>query len=144
MRRMLPGQRGCFRPRAGRRNSIYKSVYTPVYTTQGIPLLPIVEMTMKNSQKGSVERYARLIVSLPQPLVADLQKFADVCRGGNKSGFVADALRSYMERLRKVRHTRKLREGYAASAKDSLAIAKEWEELDEEVWARLDALEEKA
>lgn len=85
----------------------------------------------------------RVIVSLPRPLVAQLREFAKIFREGNKSGFVADALCSHMETLRKRRHTEKLREGYAAAAADSRKIAREWEALDEETWSQLDALEGK-
>jgi hypothetical protein len=36
----------------------------------------------------------RLIVSLPKSLVLELRRFATKYRGGNKSGFVADAIES--------------------------------------------------
>jgi hypothetical protein len=63
-------------------------------------------------------------------------------RNGNKSGFVADAIRSYIAYFRKRRHTQLLREGYAAAADQSRAISEEWEPLDAETWAQLDQTEQ--
>jgi len=99
----------------------------------------------KSSKKGIEDaRFQRVIVSLPRPLVGELRRFAGIFRGGNKSGFVADAIRGHMEQLRKVRHTQKLREGYAAATQQSRAVALDWAHVDEEAWAQLDALETKA
>jgi metal-responsive CopG/Arc/MetJ family transcriptional regulator len=83
----------------------------------------------------------RMIFTLPRPLAAELEKYARAVRNGNKSGFVADAIRAYIDYYRKRRHTQLLRESYAASAEEGRAIAREWEPLDDETWARLDALE---
>ena len=83
----------------------------------------------------------RMIFSLPKALVSELEEYARVLRNGNKSGFVADAIRSYIDHYRKRRHTALLRDAYAASAEASRAIAQEWEPLDDETWARLDELE---
>jgi metal-responsive CopG/Arc/MetJ family transcriptional regulator len=94
----------------------------------------------KNRDKRGLG-YQRVIVSLPKPLVAELRKFASAFRRGNKSGFVADAVQSHIERLRKARHTAKLREAYAAAAQHSLEIAKEWEHIDDEAWRMLDEIE---
>jgi metal-responsive CopG/Arc/MetJ family transcriptional regulator len=80
----------------------------------------------------------RVIFTLPPDLVNDIKRYALKLRSGNKSGFVADAVRAYIDQLNKARHTAKLREAYAASAKASLAITREWEALDVEAWARLD------
>jgi len=65
-------------------------------------------------------------------------------RDGNKSGFVADAVRSYIEHFRKRRHTQLLRQSYAQSASHSRKLNREWEPLDDETWARLDALQGKS
>ena len=89
-------------------------------------------------------RAQRVIVSLPQPLVGELRQFASIFRAGNKSGFVADALRTHIEHLRKRRHTVKLRESYAAAAAETRISVEAWEPLAEEAWAKLDALEAKA
>ena len=79
--------------------------------------------------------------SLPRPLVAELEEYARVLRNGNKSGFVADALRAYIAHFRRLRHTALLRESYGAAAEAGRKIAREWEPLDDETWSRLDELE---
>ncbi len=84
--------------------------------------------------------YERVIFSLPRPLVTEMKKYASVCRAGNKSGFVADAVRAYITSLRRHRHTEKLRDSYAQSAQDSLAISQDLTHLDEESWDKLDKL----
>jgi len=80
--------------------------------------------------------------TLPRSLAADLGEYANAVRNGNKSGFVADAIRSYIEHFRNRRHTELLRRSYAASAGDSQAVNRAWEPLDDETWARLDHAEE--
>jgi metal-responsive CopG/Arc/MetJ family transcriptional regulator len=96
-------------------------------------------MRKSSSKSGS----ARMIFTLPRALAAELAEHARVLRGGNKSGFVADAVRSYIEQFRRRRHTAAARESYAAAAEQGRAVAREWEPLDEETWARLDELEAK-
>jgi len=81
------------------------------------------------------------MLTLPRSLVAELEVFAEILREGNKSGFVADAIRSYIESIRKLRHTQRVRESYAASASESLTINRKWDTIDEETWARLDQVE---
>ena len=85
----------------------------------------------------------RMIFTLPKPLAAELKEYACILRGGNKSGFVADAIRSYIDSLRRRRHTALLRESYAASAAHGRMVAREWEPLDDETWARLDQVDRK-
>ena len=93
---------------------------------------------MPSPRNDDRSRQQRVIFSLPPELVADVQRYASKLRGGNKSGFVADALRSYIDHLHKARHTAKLRKAYATSAQAGLAITRQWEALDAEAWARLD------
>lgn len=57
--------------------------------------------------------YERVIVTLPKAVASRLRQYADIFRQGNKSGFVADALQAHMEKLKKARHTARLREAYA-------------------------------
>ena len=83
----------------------------------------------------------RLIVNLPKSLVLELRRLATKYRGGNKSGFVADAIESHISSLRKARHTARLRKAYAAAAEQSMRVAEEWEQVDNESWAILDRLE---
>jgi metal-responsive CopG/Arc/MetJ family transcriptional regulator len=84
---------------------------------------------------------ARLIFTLPKPLARELEQYARLLRNGNKSGFVADAIRSYIDHFRKRRHTQLLRQSYAQAAEDNRAVNREWEPLDDETWSRLDEAE---
>jgi metal-responsive CopG/Arc/MetJ family transcriptional regulator len=83
----------------------------------------------------------RLIFTLPHALVAELEEYAAALRGGNKSGFVADALRAYIDQFRRRQHTQRLRQSYAQAADAARAVQREWEPLDDETWAKLDGLE---
>jgi hypothetical protein len=94
---------------------------------------------MSGSRKKGV--YDRVIVTLPRPLASRLRRYAEIFRQGNKSGFVADAVEAHIEHLRKVRNTARLREAYAASADAGASIAREWEQIDDESWRKLDKLE---
>jgi metal-responsive CopG/Arc/MetJ family transcriptional regulator len=96
--------------------------------------------TKQLSETGS----ERVIFTLPRSLAGEVEEYARLLRNGNKSGFVADAIRSYIDYFRKRRHTELLRQGYAASAEQSREIAQEWEPLDNETWAKLDQVEKTA
>jgi metal-responsive CopG/Arc/MetJ family transcriptional regulator len=85
--------------------------------------------------------HERMIFTLPRSLANEIRRYADAIRGANKSGLVADAVRWYLDHLRKARHTARLRESYAQCASKSREINQEWQRLDDEVWARLDKLE---
>lgn len=74
--------------------------------------------------------------TLPRELAAELKKYASAVRGGNKSGFVADAIRSYIDQFRRRRHTQLLRQSYAQSANDSRAVFGDWTSIDDETWTR--------
>jgi metal-responsive CopG/Arc/MetJ family transcriptional regulator len=99
---------------------------------------------MGKSAKQKSTKYQHMLVSLPRPVVEKVNRYARICRGGNKSGFVADAVEAYVDALRRHRHSEKLRHSYAAAAAHSLAIAAQWQELDDEAWAKLDQLEQSA
>jgi hypothetical protein len=98
---------------------------------------------MKKPKPKASGEPSRVSFRLPKALVAEVQRYAELFHGGDKNRFVADAIRAYIDHVR-IRHTEKLRESYALSAKDSLGIAREWDPLAEEAWARLDELEAKA
>jgi hypothetical protein len=85
-------------------------------------------------------KYVRAIFSLPKAVAGKVQAYATIGHGGNKSAFVADAIRCYVDHLRRVYHTTKLRQAYAASAQQARAVNQEWEHLDDETWAKLDQL----
>jgi metal-responsive CopG/Arc/MetJ family transcriptional regulator len=84
----------------------------------------------------------RVLLSLPTSVVQQLDKYAGICRRGNKSGFVADAVEAYVKALRQHRRTQRLRQSYAAAAGHGLAIAQQWQEIDDDAWAKLDQLEQ--
>jgi hypothetical protein len=83
----------------------------------------------------------RVIFTLSKALAADVEEYARVLRNGNKSAFIADAIRSYIDNFRKRRHTQLLRQVYGRAAEQSQAINREWEPLDDETWVRLDELQ---
>jgi hypothetical protein len=91
----------------------------------------------KRSSSGSSKR---VTFTLPKPLAAKLAEYARVLRGGNKSGFVADAVRSYIDQFHRPRHTALVRKSYAAAATHARELARVWTPLDHETWARLDEL----
>ncbi len=86
-------------------------------------------------------RYERVIFSLPPGLVSDARRYADAFHEGNSNGFVAAAIRNYIEQLRKTRHTARLRTSYAAAAQRGGAVAREWDSAAEEDQRKLDAVE---
>ena len=100
-------------------------------------------MKKKRAAKN-VNGYKRQLFSLPPHVVDELATYAAICRNGNKSRFVADAIEAYIDGLRRHRHTQKLRQSYAAAAEHSLMISDAWEHLDDEAWAQLDKLEASA
>jgi ribonucleotide reductase beta subunit family protein with ferritin-like domain len=117
--------------RSSEQGNRWTGVYTRVYTGS------MASKESPHDHTGS----ARLIFTLPKPLVSELEEYAQLLRNGNKSGFVADAIRSYIDHLRKRRHTQLLRQSYIQAAEDSRAVNREWEPLDDVTWARLDEAE---
>lgn len=93
---------------------------------------------MKNSADQSNALQEQAVFSLPPALLREAKRFAKQYHNGNNSGFVAAAIRGYIDHLRKVRHTTKLRASYAAAAKRQ-DIAADWDEVSEEAWSMLDA-----
>jgi len=73
-------------------------------------------MSRKQVRRRSGMGSERVIFTLPAGLAAELEEYAQILRRGNKSGFVADAIRGYIDSFRKRRHTPLLRQGYAESA----------------------------
>ncbi|HUY35220.1 MAG TPA: hypothetical protein VMV69_20915 [Pirellulales bacterium] len=84
--------------------------------------------------------YERVIFSLPPELAGEARRYADAFHEGNSSGFVAAAIRSYIEQLRKTRHTARLRSSYAAAARHGAAVAREWDAAAEDAWRKLDVV----
>lgn len=98
-------------------------------------------MSTKHAPKQPETVSKRLLFTLPRSLAAELEKYAAVLRGGNKSGFVADAILWYIDHFRRRRHTQLLRDAYAQAAARGQAVNTEWAPLDDETWVRLDGLE---
>lgn len=88
-------------------------------------------------------KYKKVMLSLPEEVAKKVEHYARLLNDGNKSGFVTKVLEEKIEYLHKAYHTQKMREAYTAAAKESLRISKEWEPLDDELWAKLDKLEAK-
>lgn len=88
-------------------------------------------------------KYKKAMFSLPEPLLKQIEKYAGTISDGNKSGFMAKAAEAYIDYLHRIEYTKKMREAYKASAKDSLRIAHEWRHVDAELAQRLDDEETK-
>ena len=95
---------------------------------------------MKNIADQSNALQEQAVFSLPPALLREAKRFAKEYHNGNNSGFVAAAIRGYIDHLRKLRHTEKLRASYAAAAKrQDQDIAADWDGVSEEAWSMLDA-----
>lgn len=101
-----------------------------------------LDWTMRERRRGNVGR-ERVMFTLPPEVVAEAKKFADAFHDGNKSGFVAAAIRSYVEHLRKSRHTSRMRASYSKAAREARASVGEWESVASESWEKLDSIESK-
>lgn len=94
---------------------------------------------MRKTSARSKTHRARAIFTLPPELLEEARRFANAFHEGNNSGFVAAAIRNYIDHLRKVRHTARLRESYAKAAVDARRVAAEWDAVSNEAWAMIDA-----
>jgi len=92
----------------------------------------------KTTGRGKQERYERAIFTLPPDLLAETRRFAGAFHDGNNSGFVAAAIRSYIEHLKKARHTSRLRESYLAASAQGRKVADSWDAASAEAWSRLE------
>lgn len=75
--------------------------------------------------------YIRLNVTLPKDLVESLNNAA---APRFRSRFIAESIREHIRRKNKADLEKKLEEGYRATAKESSAIAEEFEHADLEGW----------
>jgi metal-responsive CopG/Arc/MetJ family transcriptional regulator len=82
--------------------------------------------------------YKKAMFSLPEALLEQLPTFAKMVNEGNKSSFVADAIKEKIERVRKLIHTQRLRESYRQAAQENLKIIEEWKHVDAETRRLLD------
>jgi len=56
----------------------------------------------------------------------------------NRSEFINTAVRLYANRLERARLKQRLKEAYLERAKEDLAIAKEWQPIERELWEKLE------
>jgi metal-responsive CopG/Arc/MetJ family transcriptional regulator len=73
----------------------------------------------------------RLNITVPKELARALNEFAGPRK---RSRFIVDAVRKEIDQKRKEELEKALEEGYRASAKESLALAREFEGADLEGW----------
>ena len=79
----------------------------------------------------------RVDITLPPQTLRLIEQWGEE----NRSAFINDAVRSYVQRLQRARLRKKLKEGYQATALDDLRTADEWDRLGEEAWELLGAEE---
>ena len=73
----------------------------------------------------------RLNITIPKDLAQAINRFAGPRK---RSQFIAEAVRQQIEKKEKEELEKILEEGYRATAKESLAITKEFEAVDLENW----------
>jgi metal-responsive CopG/Arc/MetJ family transcriptional regulator len=83
-------------------------------------------------------KYKKVMLSLPDALVKELERYARMLNQGNKSGFVAQAIEDKIQYLRKAHYTEKMRESYKAAAARNKHIMEDWKHVDAEMARRLD------
>lgn len=74
----------------------------------------------------------RVNVTLPKETVRLIDR---VARKGNRSRFIDQAVRHYVEQVGKTSLRRLLKEGAARRAERDLRLAHEWFGVEEEAWA---------
>ena len=73
----------------------------------------------------------RLNITLPKKLVRSLDKLAGPRK---RSRFIAEALETQIKQYEKTKLEKLLAEGYRATEKEDVALAKEFEAVDLEEW----------
>jgi len=73
----------------------------------------------------------RLNIILPRDVAESLKEIAGP---RNRSRVISESIREYLSQRKKVELEKQLEEGYQASAKVNIAIAKEFEAVDLEGW----------
>lgn len=73
----------------------------------------------------------RLNIILPRDVAESLKEIAGP---RNRSRVISESIREYLSQRKKVELEKQLEEGYRASAKVNIAIAKEFEAVDLEGW----------
>lgn len=77
--------------------------------------------------------HKRINITLPESTVALLESVADK---GGRSRLIDDAVKLYVENLKGNTLRQQLKEGAIARAERNLQMAKEWSQLEDEVWQK--------
>ncbi len=89
-------------------------------------------MCIKDVYNGRMKpAHKRTNITLPETTVAMLEQVADK---GSRSNFIDVAIRKHVSETRKQNLREDLRAGAIANAARDLEIAKEWFEIDDELW----------
>jgi len=73
----------------------------------------------------------RLNIILPLDLAKSLN---EVAGPRNRSRVISESIREYLRQRKKSELDKQLEEGYRASAKENIALAKEFKAVDQEGW----------
>ena len=73
----------------------------------------------------------RINVTLPRELMESVN---DIAGSRSRSRLISESLREYIRKIKKDELEKQLEEGYRAAAKESIALAEEFEAVDLEGW----------
>jgi Arc/MetJ-type ribon-helix-helix transcriptional regulator len=76
----------------------------------------------------------RVNITLPPETL----KLIDRVSKDNRSEFINKAVRLHVNRLERAKLKQRLKETYLERAKEDIAIAKEWEPIERELWEKLE------
>jgi len=76
----------------------------------------------------------RVNITLPPETL----KLIDRVSKDNRSEFINKAVRLYVNRLERARLKQRLKETYLERANQDIAIAKEWQPIERELWEKLE------
>ena len=76
----------------------------------------------------------RVNITLPPETL----KLIDRLSKDNRSEFINKAVRLHVNRLERAKLKQRLKETYLERAKEDIAIAKEWEPIERELWEKLE------
>ncbi len=77
------------------------------------------------------QQTARINVSLPKELIKSVDQIAGP---RSRSRLIAESLREHIRQIKRAELEKQLEEGYCARAKESKALAREFEAADLEGW----------
>lgn len=100
------------------------SVTDPLGSYLSMCITDVYNGRMKTSHK-------RINITLPAATVAMLEQAADK---GSRSNFIDAAIRKHVSETRKQNLREEIKAGAIANAERDLEIAKEWFEIDTELW----------